>query len=445
MRSSTQSNSLVPTPPNNLKAERAVLGSLIIDPEVFARVQPLLTSDDFYYQKNGWVYEAILELKQRRDPVDFVTLCDELDRREQLEDVGGAVYITTLINAVPSVLHVAGYAGKVREDAIRRRILKAASQAAKLAYDRDRPLEDVLSQIEITFLHLRGEITFENRLRPFSEIMEEVYDDLEAARQGDLPSGSFTGFPDLDQMLGGLRPGNLVLVGARPSRGKTSLLTSLAARAIWDGTSSVLFSLEMSSNEVAQRMLTMETGIDVLRLQTGQVRDGEWPKLVEEMGVLSEMPLWVDDTPQISVGDLRAKVRRLYAKQGLGMVLLDYVQLAQPTQQYKSRYRAIGEITAELKGLAKELGIVVVAASQLSRAVEQRMDKRPRLSDLRESGNQESDADVVILIHHDGAEMSSYHEAELVVAKNRHGETGSVPVVWQPQRVRFISTTPLGR
>lgn len=434
-----------PLPPHNAEAEDAVLGSVLIDPEALMRVTPILQPEDFYRQKNGWIFEAVLALERRREPVDFVTLGDELERQERLNEIGGVAHLGELVNTVPSALHVESYARLVHEDAVRRRILKAASLAARLAYDRDHPLDDALSQIETTFLHLRGQIAFEDRLRPFSEIMQEVYDDLEAARQGDTPNGSFTGFPDLDQMLGGLRPGNLVLVGARPSRGKTSLLTSLAARAIWDGTSSVLFSLEMSSNEVAQRMLTMETGIDVLRLQTGQVRDGEWPILMKEMGVLSEMPLWVDDTPQISVGDLRAKVRRLYAEQGLGMVLLDYVQLAHPMQRYKSRYREIGEITAELKGMAKELGIIVVAASQLSRAVEQRMDTRPRLSDLRESGNQESDADVVILIHHDGAEMSSYHEAELVVAKNRHGETGSVPVVWQPQRVRFISTTPLGR
>ena len=438
MGSTKDSNSLVPTPPNNLEAERAVLGSLIIDPEVFDKVRPILAPNDFYHQKNSWVYEAITELERRREPVDFVTLCDELDRRERLEDVGGAAYITTLINAVPSALHVAGYAGKVREDAIRRRILKAASQAAKLAYDRDHPLEDVLSQIETTVLHLRGEITFENRLRPFSEIMDETYAEMEAAYREKKPVGISSGYPDLDNLLGGFRPGNLILVGARPSIGKSSLLTSFAANALHNtDVPAVLFSLEMSSEEVAYRMMTMRTGINVQRLQSGRVKEEEWLSVVEHTGVLAELPLWVDDTPQIKVGDLRAKIRRLYAEQGLGMVLLDYVQLAQANRHYQSRYREIGEITAELKGLAKELNIPVIAASQLSRAVEHRAEGRPRLSDLRESGNQEADADVVILIHR---EMTGkYEPAELIVAKNRHGETGTVPVFWQGQYARFVS------
>jgi len=429
----------VPIPPHNAEAEESVLGSIIIDGEAIHKVRPILAPDDFYLQKNEWIYQAIIDLHKRHDPVDFVTLCDELERREQLEDLGGAAYVTHLINVVPSALHVESYARQVHQDAVRRRILMAVTQAAQLAYNRDHPLDDLLDQIEKTFLHLRGEIAFEDRTRTLHRLIREAYDTLEKARLDDVPIGVPSGFPDLDRLLGGFRPSNLVLVGARPSIGKSSLLTSFAANALQHDIPAVLFSLEMSGHEVAHRLLTMRTGIDVLRLQTGQLRDDEWEPLVEQSSLLADLPLWVDDTPQIKISNLRAKVRRLYAEHGVRMVLLDYVQLARPTRRYSSRYREIGEITSELKGLAKELEIPVIAASQLSRAVEQRAEGRPQLSDLRESGNQEADADVVILIHRDNS--NSYEPAELILNKNRHGPTGVAHVYWQPQQVRFVSVS----
>jgi len=429
----------VPVPPHNAEAEASVLGSIIIDGQAIHKVRPILAPDDFYLQKNSWIYQAILDLQERRDPIDFVTLCDELERREQLEDLGGAAHVTHLINVVPSALHVESYAHQVHQDAVRRRILKAVTRAAQLAYDRDHPLDSALDQIEKTFLHLRGEIAFEDRVRKLNKLIREAYDTLEKARLNDIPLGIPSGFPDLDRLLGGFRPSNLVLVGARPSIGKSSLLTSFAANALQHDIPAVLFSLEMSGHEVAHRLLTMRTGIDVLRLQTGQLRDDEWAPLVEQTGILADLPLWVDDTPQIKISDLRAKVRRLYAEHGVRMVLLDYVQLVRSTRRYNSRYREIGEITSELKGLAKELQIPVIAASQLSRAVEQRAEGRPQLSDLRESGNQEADADVVILIHRENS--NGYEPAELILNKNRHGPTGVAHVYWQPQQVRFVSVS----
>ena len=430
----------VPLPPQNTEAEEAVLGAMLIDPRAIPRVTPILAPDDFYRQKHGWVFRAILALRQRHDPVDYVTICDELERRDRLEAIGGSAFITRLINAVPSALHAKAYARRVHEAAVRRRVLRAASQAAQLAHREELPLDQVLDQLEQTFLQLRGQVAFEERLRPMSAVMEEAYAVLEQAHAGETSLGIASGYPDLDRLLGGFRPGNLIIVGARPSMGKSALLAAFAAQAVHTGAPSVLFSLEMSSQEIAYRLLTMDTGVDVLRLTSGRLRDDEWPPIARHAGELAERPLWIDDTPQIGVGDLRAKARRLYAEHDLAFLLVDYLQLVRPLHSHEARYREIGEITRTLKGLAKELDIPVIAASQLSRAVEHRADQRPRLADLRESGDQEQDADVVLFIHREAREeKKKYQPAELIVAKNRHGQTGSIPVFWQADRIRFVS------
>lgn len=447
------------SPPHSTEAEEAVLGALIIDPAMVSRASTLLSAADFYFQKHAHIYEALLALHAQGDPVDFVTLRDQLNTQGKLEQIGGVAYLGQLANVVPSALHIEAYARQVHDMAVRRRILSFASDAARLAYALDQPLDETLDKIETSVLHLRGQIAFQDRVRSLSTIMRDVYDALEAAYHQETPIGIPTGFPDLDRVIGGLRPGNLAIVGARPSLGKSSLLTSFAVSAIRHNVPTVLFSLEMSANQIGHRLLTMETGIDVLRLQAGRLQDDEWPMIADHTGALSDLPLWVDDTPQLSVVDLRAKARRLYAAgcassagctssgRGLGLILLDYVQLARAGRRYDSRYREIGEITAALKGLAKELNVPVVAASQAGRGVEQRAEHRPTMVDLRESGNQEADADVIILIHHNGdgngngnGNSASLQPAEFIVAKNRNGKRGvNVPVLWQPHRARFVT------
>ncbi len=423
-------------PPHDVEAEEAVLGSLLIDPLALHQVAPFLDAVDFYVQKNGWVYQAALALRERGEPLDFVTLCNALEAHGQLNEVGGAAYLTSLINTVPSALHAEAYARLVREAAVRRRVLAFASQAAGLAYDLDLNLEDLLDQVEAALFQIRGRIAFQERLHSLGDVLDQVYETLEAASRKGVAPGVSTGFPDLDRLLGGLRGGNLALVASRPGVGKTSLLLGLAVSALRAGVPAALFSMEMSGEEIGHRLLAMEAGLDVLRLQMGQVGDDEWPTLVQGVAELSELPLWVDDTPHLTTADLRAKARRLYAEHGLGLLLLDYVQLAHTTRRYDSRYQEIGAITRELKELAQELKIPVVAASQVSRAVEQRADKRPTLADLRESGNQEADADVVLFIYREGT--PGPEAAEIIVAKQRNGPTGTVHVLWQPHRVRFV-------
>ena len=426
-----------PTLPHSVEAEEAVLGSLLIDPEALFCVAPFLRPEDLYIRKHAWIYEAILALHERREPVDFLTLCNELEAQGRLEEAGGTAYLTQLINAVPTALHAEAYARLVRETAIRRRILDFSTRTACLAYDLNQSLDDVLNQIEAESLRLRGQIAFQDRLRPLSEVLRQVYDDLEETAQQGTSLGLPIGFPDLNRLLGSFRRGNLVIVGARPSLGKSALLLSFATAAIRAGVPVVLFSLEMSAEEVGHRLLAMEAGIDTLRLQTGRVQDDEWPALAHHVGQLADLPLWVDDTPHLTTADLRAKARRLYAEHGLGLVILDYIQLAHPTRRYDSRYQEIGAVTEELKELARELRIPVIAASQVSRAVERRADKRPTLADLRESGNQEADADVVIFIYRENG--PGPQATELIVAKHRNGPTGTAHVLWQPKRVRFVS------
>lgn len=429
--------------PCNVEAEEALLGSLLVDPEALLRVMPIVQPEDFYIRKNGWVYEAILTLHSRREPVDILTLRSELEAKGRLEEIGGQAYIAQLIESVPTALHAEAYARRVREAAVRRRILRFASAAVRLAYDTDTSLEEALDRIEAESLQLRGEVAFRDRLRSLGEVMREVYDRMEEAARRGTVLGLPTGFPDLDRLLGGFRGGSLVIVGARPGQGKSSLLLSFATAALRAGVPAVLFSVEMSAEEVAHRLLAMEAGIDTVRLQTARLRDEEWPVLAEQVGRLRDLPLWVDDTPHLTTTDMRAKARRLYAEHGLGMVLVDYVQLVHPSQRYDSRYQEIGAVTRDLKELAQELKVPVVAASQVSRAVEQRADKRPTLADLRESGNQEADADVVIFPYRgpadaEGTTASAWKAAELIVAKHRYGPTGVVHVLWESDRVRFV-------
>jgi len=285
------SNANVTLPPHNQEAEEALLGSLLIDPSALPAVLPLLQPDDFYFQKNGWVYQAILDLHEAHDPLDFVTLSDRLQAQERLAEIGGSAYLANLLNAVPSAMHATSYALRVRDTAVRRRVLAAASNTARLAYDLDTPLDDLLDRTESTFLQLRGQIAFQDRLRPLDAVLHQVYSDLEAACRDGAALGIPTGFPDLDRILGGLCPGSLLIVGARPSVGKSALLISFAAHAVRLGVPTALFSLEMAAESIAHRLLTTQTGVDVLRLQSGQLQDDEWPLIAQATGDLSTHPL----------------------------------------------------------------------------------------------------------------------------------------------------------
>lgn len=427
--------------PHSVEAEEAVLGSLLIDPEALFRVTPFLKGEDFYIQKNAWIYGAILALHERREPIDFVTLCDELERRGQLEEVGGAAYVTRLINAVPSAIHVESYGHIVEQAAIRRRLISAASQIAQLAYREAEEIDLTVDQAEQALFSV-SQRRITRDLAPIQEVIRRYYDRIEYlyAHQGE-PLGVPTGYADIDRLLGGLQRSDFVIIAARPSVGKTSLCLSVARNAARHGQRVAIFSLEMSSEQIVQRIVSAETGIDTQRLRLGDLREEEWPLFVQATGKLADLPVFIDDTPSISALQLRTKARRLHAEHGLDLVLVDYLQLMTGDVRSENRVQEVSYISRSLKALARELDLPVVAASQLSRAVEQRTDKRPMLADLRDSGSLEQDADVVMFIYRDELyhpDTERQNIADVIVSKHRNGPTGTVQLFFRKRLAQFL-------
>ncbi len=374
------------TVPHNIEAEEAVLGALLIDPEGIFRVLPFLRAEDFYLQKHRWIYESIIRIHDRRDPIDFLTLTTELEQREQLEAVGGAAYISQLINAVPSAVSIESYGRLVEQTAVRRRLLDAVSDIARLAYDEKLPIDQVVDKSEQSLFGVSQQRATRD-LQPIQEVVQRYYDRVEYlyAHRGE-PMGVPTGFHDLDRVLGGFQRSDLLILAARPGVGKTSLMITFALKAAEKGRTVALFSLEMSAEQLAQRMVAAISQIDAQRLRLGQLQDDEWPRFADAIGHLSDLPIYIDDTPSISVLQLRTKCRRLASERPLEMVFVDYLQLMNSDIHSDNRVQEVSYISRSLKGIARELDIPLMTASQLSRAVEQRTDKKPVLSDLRESG-----------------------------------------------------------
>ncbi len=423
-------------PPHTIESEEATLGALLIDPQwAIPQVQPLLKGPEFYLQKHRWLYAVLLDLYARHEPVDFLTVTTELEKRGQLEAVGGALFITQLLNAVPAAASVISYAREVQQTHVRRRILDACSAAARLACDAQRPIEQVVTEAEGLFLTIRDDLAYQERLQPFAQLLQQLYDEAAALYHNGIPLGVATGIPALDKLLGsGLRKGTLNIVAARPGVGKSVLLATLAVHTLRRQVPTALFSIEMRGLEVTGRILQHELGLDYTRLQ-----ESRWPRCGAGVGPFAEFPLWIDDSPGLAVEDLCTKVRQLYTQHNLGLVLLDYIQLAEMHQRLDSRYLTIGHVTRELKHLAQELQIPIVAASQLGRDADHH---RPTLGDLRESGNQEADADVVLLLHRpNGVDNAPLVETEFILAKHRQGQTGLFSMVFHKAQLRFVPLT----
>lgn len=429
------------TIPANPEAEEAVLGSLLIDPDAIIKVASFLAPDDFYREKNSWVYRAILDLHERREPADFVTLVDELDRRDQLSQVGGAAYITSLISSVPTAIHVEHYAHIVERTATLRRLIGVAGQIAALAYEEAEDVNEVVDRAEQLIFNV-SERRIRHDLTPVRQIMHGVVDRLDYLHRhkGDL-LGVPTGFSKLDKLLGGFQKSDLVILAARPGVGKSSLALNVAVNAAKRyGQRVAFFSLEMSSEQLVQRLLSSETGIDQQKLRLGEIGDDEWPMLMEAAGVLSETLLFFDDTPAVSALELRTKARRLQAEHGLDMVIVDYLQLMRGDTRSENRVQEISYISRALKSLARELEVPLIALSQLSRAVESRSDHKPVLSDLRESGAIEQDADIVMFIYREDMVKENTDRkniADVIVAKHRNGPTDTVPLYFDKALTRF--------
>ena len=358
------------TIPANPEAEEAVLGSLLIDPDAVIKVASFLRADDFYRENSGWLYQAILDLHERREPADFVTLLDELERRDQLQEVGGPAYITSLINSVPTAVHVEHYARIVERAATLRRLIAAAGQIAALAYREADDVDEVVDRAEQLIFNV-SERRVRRDLAPVRQIMHDVVDRIEFLHRhkGDI-LGVPSGFTKLDRLLGGFQKSDLIVLAARPGVGKTSMALNFALNAAKRyGQRVAFFSLEMSAEQLVQRLLASETGINQQKLRLGEINEDEWQMLMEAAGVLSDTLLFIDDTPAMSALELRTKARRLQTEHGLDLVIVDYLQLMRGDARVENRVQEISYITRSLKSLAREIEVPLIALSQLSRAV----------------------------------------------------------------------------
>lgn len=413
--------------PHSRESEEAVLGAVLINPESYYEVAQFLEPDDFYIVRNRWIWEAFTRLHESRMPIDFLTVCEQLEQHNQLSEAGGEAYIMSLINQTPTSLHAEAYGRIVEENAIRRRMLASANELAKLAYNQEQSVEGILDEAEKNIFGL-SERRIRHDLQPIQRVLSEVYDRIDQlSRRDDEIYGVPTGLIDLDRLLGGLQKSDLLIVAGRPGSGKTGFLLSVAKNAAQKHKKHVaMFSLEMSNEQLVQRLIAQETGIDTQRLRTGKLTEEDWPLFTHAIEVLGDTTVFLDDTPAITPLQLRTKCRRLHLEYQLDLVIVDYLQLMSGDTRTDNRVQEVSYISRYLKVLARELNVPVLAAAQLSRAVEQRADKKPVLSDLRESGSLEQDADIVMFIHRpDMLERDNprANVAELIVAKHRNGPT----------------------
>ncbi len=428
-------------PPQNIEAEQSVLGSLLIDPDAIIKVAGFLQADDFYRESHSAIYSAIRSLHERRQPADFITVVDELERMGELERVGGGAYLTSLINSVPTSIHVEHYAHIVERTAIMRRLIGAAGDIAALAYEERDDVDEVIDHAEQLLFDV-SQRRISRALRPMSEIAEEYFRRIEfLVEHADQPLGVPTGFTSLDQILGGLQPSDLIIVAARPGVGKSSLALAIADNAARKFNAVIaLFTLEMSAEQLTQRLISMNTGIDSQKLRLGHIEGIEWAQLTTAVETYAKTRIFIDDTPSPSPMEIRTKARRLAAEYALDLIIIDYMQLMQGgDRRSENRVQEISYISRSLKSLARELNVPVVALSQLSRAVESRADRVPKLSDLRESGSIEQDADVVMFIYQDDPDEDPERAniREILIAKHRNGPLGRVSLHFDASHTRF--------
>jgi replicative DNA helicase len=434
-------------PPQNQEAETSVLGAILLSEQALdgLLIDVGLKAGDFYRERHRLIYRAMIRLKDKTDPepVDVLTVCEELDRNGELEEAGGTAYVHSLPNLVPAAGNARHYAKIVKEHAMLRNLLAEAREIQEQVFTFPGEPRELLEQAEAKLFRIaHDERTGE--LRSIEDVLHDELDKLEAiSRHGIAVTGTPTGFTDIDDLTGGFQPGNLIVLAARPAMGKSALVTNVAENAAVDHAKPVaLFSLEMSETELAQRFIASQAKLDGDDLRKGRVKPDRWPKVVKATQKLAAAPLFIDDSSDIGILELRAKARRLHARHSLGLVVVDYLQLMRPENPHDSRVEQIGQISRGLKLLARELNIPVIAVSQLSRAVESRPDKRPLLSDLRESGQIEQDADLVMFIYRDeyyNRDSERLGEADIIVAKHRNGPVGEVVLTFLSRYPKFAN------
>ncbi len=427
-------------PPHNLEAEQSVLGSLLIDRDAIIRVASMLKADDFFHGANGTIFQAIIDLYNRREPTDFVTLTDELQRRERLDQVGGVAYLSSLLNAVPTAVHIEYYGKIVERTATLRRLINAGASIVSIGYRDGVDVEEAMDASERAIFDVSQRRTTRD-FRSIAEVLDGFFDQIDHMQKNrDSLVGVPTGYTDLDKLTGGLQKSDLIIIAARPSVGKTAFALGVAYGAAVKHKRTVgIFSLEMSAEQLVQRLLATETGIDSHRIRLGQIDDKELGRMTSAFGKLAEAQIFIDDSAGLTIMELRSKARRLQAEHGLDMLVIDYLQLMQGSRS-DNRVQEISEISRGLKGIARELNIPVISLSQLSRAVEARADHRPLLSDLRESGSIEQDADVVMFIYREelyDENTENKGVAEISVSKHRNGPVGKVNLRFVQRTARF--------
>ncbi|CEH36033.1 replicative DNA helicase [Romboutsia lituseburensis] len=428
-------------PPHSVESEQSILGSILLDKDAMITVSETIKPDDFYKEAHKIIYECMIVLSNKGEPIDLITLTEELRKQGHLDDVGGISYITSLSTIVPTTSNVKFYADIVKEKSVLRKLIKASNDIINLGYDGATKIEDVLDKAEKKIFDISQEKASDD-FKSINLVLMDAYDTIEHLYSSKAEiTGITTGFKDLNKKINGLQRTDLILLAARPAMGKTAFSLNLVQNAALKGDASVaVFSLEMSKEQLVQRMLSAQANVELKKLKTGKLGENDWPRIIDAMAVLSNAKIYIDDTPGIKISELRSKCRKLKIEQGLDLILIDYLQLMEGEGNNESRQQEISKISRSLKIIAKELNCPVVALSQLSRAPEQRADHRPMLSDLRESGAIEQDADIVMFLYRD----EYYHPdserkniGEVIIAKNRHGETGAVELVWLGEVQKF--------
>ncbi|HEX6416813.1 MAG TPA: replicative DNA helicase [Candidatus Saccharimonadales bacterium] len=438
----------VPTgkvPPQNIDAEMSLLGAVLIDEETLADITEHVTPKDFYDKRHATIFGGMVRLYERHKPVDLLTLTDELKKKDELEMIGGSAYLTELTNYVPTAAHAEAYAEMVSQKAVRRRLIKASSEISELGFDEDQDVQELLSRAEQELFSVSDQ-SLKQDLTSIEQILTDSFDRMEELhRNKGALRGIRTGYRDLDNMTAGLQRSDLIILAARPAMGKTTLVTNLAYNVATVNKQSVLFfSLEMSKEQLVDRMLADASGVDAWNIRTGNLSDEDFSKLSEAMGEMAEAPIFIDDKPGLSVLEMRTKARRAAHDAPLGLIIVDYLQLMQGSSKSSegNRVQEVSEISRGLKLIAREMNVPVIALSQLSRSVESRSPQIPQLADLRESGSIEQDADIVMFIYREAyynPETERENITDLIIAKHRNGPVGKVELYFHPERLRFMS------
>jgi replicative DNA helicase len=431
-------------PPQNIEAEAAVLGAILINKDAMDKIADIVSDIDFYRPDHQAIFRAIKRLYEKRSPIDLVTLTNELESLQQLDEVGGAAYLAQLVNAVPTAAHIAHYAEIVRQKAVLRRILEAGSRIAELGYDEEREIGEILDEAEKALFNVSHQLV-KDSFMPIADILASSFDRIDRLhREKGLLRGVTTGFRDLDNKLSGLQPSDLIILAARPSMGKTTFAHNIALNAAIKGKTTVgFFSLEQSKEQIVDRLICAQAMVDGWKLRTGNLREEDFPAIGMAMGTLAEAPIFIDDTPMMTTLDIRTRARRLKADHNLGLIIVDYLQLIDGGAggNVDNRVQQVSDISRSLKAIARELDVPVLALSQLSRAVESRDKKMPQLSDLRDSGSIEQDADVVMFLYREDyydRETERKGITDVLIRKHRNGPIGEVELHFRAEQSRFF-------